>query len=187
LVEEEELLGSGAAEEAAACDDVEENTSSTENVSLGREGLSVQNFWCNIARCPTLVVDLKDVVGLTRKTKVGYCDPQVLLVVNQNVLRLDVSVDNAVLMQKIKREEELLHQHSDLAFGDLRAMRLHELKYRSVPRKVHHYRYNLDVTAGLPRRVDAIDLDDVVADLELPYEADFTQDLDEIGNVSANV
>jgi len=77
----------------------------------------------------------------THKSQISNADLEVVLVKKKDIIWLDVSVDNFLLMHKVNCEKELFHYCSDVVFDKSLAVVQHV--YERTVFGVVHYQVNL--------------------------------------------
>ena len=83
----------------------------------------VQNLWGDVVGCTEFLVEV--FVGVVDEggTEIDDLDGiEFLVLLEQNVLGLEISVHNVVLMAVIDAREDLLHKHSAVSLGELASL-----------------------------------------------------------------
>jgi hypothetical protein len=108
------LLGRPSRKQQPPGDEVEEEAPQAEDVRFVAEDPTSEDIWVHIARCTAFHQNTFFVSRPASEPQISETHLELLLIKNQNVLGLYISVHNLLTMHEINSEEKLLHDLSDL-------------------------------------------------------------------------
>lgn len=95
-------------------------------VTLIKGWLGLEYFRCNIAWTAAFHEEGIISWGMNSESKICYLDlivfALVFYLVNEDIVRFDISVNNLLLLKEIKGEKELSHNHPDFYFREFFAV-----------------------------------------------------------------